>query len=153
MTFIAQRRSVAGPSAFEQGPSCNACGRQKVGLRICPCEKAYYCDAKCQQRDWPTHAPVCRHGRPREAPSTACAGCGRVGTDHAWCQCATVLYCSRACQLKHWADGHKQVCAPFYKHQQQKSKPRDGKMSMSEAAPQNRFLALLDQLKRESEAT
>ena len=148
MALAASRRSGGG-SLRQTVPSCNACGKQKVGLRICPCEKAYYCGAACQQKDWPAHAAICRHGRPSETPETTCAGCDNVSRENAWCQCATVLYCSRECQLKHWAAGHKTECTPFYKHQQQTAARQD---SLAEAGPQDRFLALLDQLKREPEA-
>ena len=159
MTFVKRRGtqlsgggSMGQSGLLQDTPSCSACGKRKVGLCICPCEKAYYCGTACQEQDWAQHAASCRHGRPHKTPVTACSGCGSVSASNAWCQCATVLYCSRQCQLKHWTEGHKAECTPFYKHQQQQSRKQSSVVpGVLGGDGANRFLDLLDQLKKDSE--
>lgn len=38
--------------------SCRICGN-KVGIKVCKCQKAYYCSRNCQKIDWKVHKSDC----------------------------------------------------------------------------------------------
>ena len=47
---------------------CFHCGKSGAKLRSCgQCHRAYYCDRKCQRRDWKRHKPACQAAVAAEA--------------------------------------------------------------------------------------
>ena len=38
---------------------CSQCGTVNEEVQVCPCSRAWYCDADCQLKHWPTHKPSC----------------------------------------------------------------------------------------------
>ncbi|XP_056620484.1 N-lysine methyltransferase SMYD2-B [Triplophysa dalaica] len=47
-------------SVSERGFICEQCFTRKKGLAKCgKCKKAFYCNAKCQKKDWPVHKLEC----------------------------------------------------------------------------------------------
>merc|ERR1711998_531917 len=67
------------PCASPAGGPCNTCARPST-VRCMGCKTTYYCDRKCQKRDWKEHKKSCGAGS-----KSSGAYCGRTGSGG--CRC------------------------------------------------------------------
>ncbi len=65
-TFLRKHATVDGQRKISSDiavlvRTCTACNRRGIKLDVCSgCREAWYCDTKCQHRDWPTHKVKCK---------------------------------------------------------------------------------------------
>ncbi len=79
---------------------CSQCGNIQENMNVCPCFRAWYCGADCQQQHWATHKPHCN----------VCLHCNTLLTKTMRCsRCNKAKYCNAACQKAHWSQ-HKMEC-------------------------------------------
>jgi hypothetical protein len=78
---------------------CSQCGNIQENMNVCPCFRAWYCGADCQQQHWAMHKPHCN----------VCLHCNALLTKTLRCsRCNKAKYCNAACQKAHWS--HKTEC-------------------------------------------
>jgi tetratricopeptide (TPR) repeat protein len=79
---------------------CSQCGNIQENMNVCPCFRAWYCGADCQQQHWVTHKPHCN----------VCLHCNTLLIKAMHCsRCNKAKYCNAACQKAHWSQ-HKTEC-------------------------------------------
>lgn len=50
--------------AQDKASMCAACGASEMSLRCSACQKVWYCDRRCQQKDWKLHKSSCHRAVP-----------------------------------------------------------------------------------------
>ncbi|KAH7926180.1 hypothetical protein BV22DRAFT_1194548 [Leucogyrophana mollusca] len=60
-TWLTDGEAVLGtPLATSPAPSCAACQKKQLNLRLCgKCKKVRYCSPECQKKDWKAHKAHC----------------------------------------------------------------------------------------------
>ena len=94
---------------------CGSCGQKGLDPQRCArCKSVWYCNVKCQKKDWKMHKSVCtaqgNKGKGRstkkdagESSGRACDLCGKTGTKLFKCgACQSVRYCGSVCQNTDW---------------------------------------------------
>ena len=102
---------------------CGSCGQKGLDPQRCArCKSVWYCDVKCQKKDWKMHKSVCTaqgsKGKGRsvkkeigESSGSVCYFCGKTGTKLFKCgACQSVRYCGSVCQNTDW-DNHIKDCS------------------------------------------
>ena len=61
---------------------CGSCGQDGLLLKCGGCKSIWYCDVKCQKKDWKRHKSTCRklkipQGRPKEIGMGKISGAGK----------------------------------------------------------------------------
>jgi hypothetical protein len=60
---------------------CSQCGNIQENMNVCPCFRAWYCGADCQQQHWATHKPhcnVCLHCNTLLTKILRCSRCNKA---------------------------------------------------------------------------
>ena len=80
---------------------CSQCEHVEEDMSVCPCFRAWYCNAACQLQHWAPFKPNCN----------VCLQCERLLNKVQRCaRCMQAKYCDAECQAAHWSD-HKKDCA------------------------------------------
>ncbi len=91
---------------------CGFCGSGGVSSYCVGCKKVYYCDKRCQMKDWSLHKKDCVQTRTPLKKKRTCDLCHRVGQLQKLKLCGgceKVRYCDRLCQKIDWKR-HKPQC-------------------------------------------